>query len=194
MFDTTNLKPPAIVKDIEMATNDIGFSRASDLLTGALLRTLVASKPGGSILELGTGTGLGTAWLLDGMSNTARLISVDNNVETTKVARRFLGHDTRVTFLVEDGADFIRTSYAQKRSFDVIFADSQPGKFVALEETLAMLNPGGLYVIDDLSFHPGWPEGQAPKVDNLVATLEKRADLRITKINWSTGIIIAAKV
>jgi predicted O-methyltransferase YrrM len=36
----------------------VGFTMASDAWTGALLRTLAAAKPGGSLLELGTGTGL----------------------------------------------------------------------------------------------------------------------------------------
>lgn len=47
----------------------------SDHLTGSLLRTLVASKPSGMVLELGTETGLATAWLLDGMDAQARLIT-----------------------------------------------------------------------------------------------------------------------
>lgn len=192
MFDTTNLNPPLIVKDIELATEDIGFTRASDLLTGALLRTLVASKPGGQILEMGTGTGMGTAWLLDGMDAAARLNSVDNNPETTKIARSFLGYDSRVTFLVQDGTEFIQASQAQGRSFDIIFADAWPGKYNALDETLELLNKGGFYVIDDLNYQPNWPD--APRVDQLIRTLEQRPDLRITKLNWSTGLIIATKV
>jgi hypothetical protein len=31
-------------------------------------------------------------------------------------------------------------------------------------------------------------------VAELIATLEARADLRLTKLDWSTGIIIAAKI
>jgi len=37
----------------------------SDVMVGALLRLLAAAKPGGRMLELGTGTGLATAWVLD---------------------------------------------------------------------------------------------------------------------------------
>ena len=39
----------------------IQFGMPSDMQTGALLSVLVASKPQGTILELGTGTGLGAA-------------------------------------------------------------------------------------------------------------------------------------
>ncbi len=67
MDDTTNLKPPAAASAIERETAAVGFNMGGEPRTGALLRTLAASKPGGAMLELGTGTGLSTAWILDGM-------------------------------------------------------------------------------------------------------------------------------
>jgi predicted O-methyltransferase YrrM len=48
---------------------------------GALLRTLAAFKPAGRLLELGTGTGVGTAWLLAEINGAARLITVDTDPE-----------------------------------------------------------------------------------------------------------------
>jgi predicted O-methyltransferase YrrM len=57
---------------------------ASEPLVGALLRSLAASKPGGRFLELGTGTGVATAWLLDGMDDRATLVSVDNDARYSK--------------------------------------------------------------------------------------------------------------
>ena len=70
MDDTTNLNPPAVVKELAQAAATLGFTMSSNLLTGSLLRTLVASKPAGEILELGTGVGMGTAWLLSLPSNS----------------------------------------------------------------------------------------------------------------------------
>jgi len=62
-----------------------------------MLRTLVASKPGGRFLELGTGTGIATAWLLEGMDERSTLISVDNDGAVQSVARDSLGADNRLT-------------------------------------------------------------------------------------------------
>jgi predicted O-methyltransferase YrrM len=59
----------------------------SEADTGALLRFLAASKPGGRMLELGTGTGLATAWLLDGTGRCASLVSVDVDPVVQDVAR-----------------------------------------------------------------------------------------------------------
>jgi hypothetical protein len=75
MLDSVNLNPPSVLKDIEEATRAIGFTMGSDLLTGSLLRTLAASKPSGIFLNLGTGTGLSAAWILDGMDAQSILMT-----------------------------------------------------------------------------------------------------------------------
>ncbi len=155
---------------------------ASDLLTGCLLRTLVASKPAGMILELGTGTGMGTAWLLAGMDAGSKLVTVDNDAAVVSIARQHLGQDERVTFHVADGAAFLRTLKSQGQMFDFIFADTWPGKYTHLEEALQLLKIGGLYVVDDMLPQPGWPEGHPAKAANLIAVLEQRKDLCITKL------------
>jgi predicted O-methyltransferase YrrM len=194
MNQTATLHPPAILAAIQAATRAHGFTMASDELTGSLLRTLAASKPAGRLLELGTGTGLATAWLLGGMDTQSELLTLDNDEALVAIARQYLANDVRVRFHVTDGDAFIRSLAAQQQRFDLIFADTWPGKFLLLEETLSLLKPGGLYVIDDLLPQPNWPEEHPPKVAQLIATLEQRTDLCLTKLSWSTGLIVATKI
>ena len=61
MEDAAFKRQPEAASDILADTEALGFVMASDPKVGALL---AASKPGGRLLELGTGTGHGTAWLL----------------------------------------------------------------------------------------------------------------------------------
>jgi predicted O-methyltransferase YrrM len=70
---------------------------ASETQTGSIIRLLAAAKPGGRFLELGTGTGIATAWLLNGMDSGSQLDSVDNDPQALAVARRHLGGDPRAT-------------------------------------------------------------------------------------------------
>jgi predicted O-methyltransferase YrrM len=164
---------------------------ASDPQTGSLLRTLAASKPRGRFLELGTGTGVGTAAILSGMDAASRLDSVESDAAVLAVARKHLSGDPRVTFHHEDGVTFLQL--AQGRLFDFIYADTWPGKFTHLGEALALLAPGAIYLIDDLSPQSGWPPDHGPKVPRLITDLESRKDLNITKLCWATGLIIATK-
>ena len=40
---------------------------------------------------------------------------------------------------------------------------------------------------------PNWPEGHEDNVIALTEYLEQRKDLQLTKMNWSTGLIMAVK-
>ncbi|MBW3630191.1 MAG: class I SAM-dependent methyltransferase [Gemmatimonadetes bacterium] len=181
--------PPAVPR-IEQDTRALGFGMASDYATGSLLRTLAASKPRGRILELGTGTGLATAWLLAGMDAASRLVTVETEAPVLDVARRHIGNDGRVTFVHGDGAEYLQASDG---SFDLVFADAWPGKYSHLDLALARVKPGGFYVIDDMLPQANWPAGHDQKVRGLVAALEERADLALTKMAWSTGLILVVK-
>ena len=182
---------PKYYFEIEKETRECGFTMASDSLTGSLLRTLAGSKPSGKFLELGTGTGLSTSWILDGMDRNSTFISLDNDASLLTVAQKYLAHDKRLSLVQTDAEEWITQNRGEK--FDYIFADTWHGKYILLDEVLTMLNPGGIYIVDDMLPQTNWPEGHEEKVNNLVLNLESRHDLILTKQNWSTGIVIAVR-
>lgn len=190
MFGDNAHTAPAAWTRIQARTAALGFDMPSEANTGALLRLLAASKPGGRLLELGTGTGLAAAWLLDGMDAGARLVSVDVDPVVQDVARDHL-KDERLRFILADGLDYIHSQ--PPASLDLVFADAWPGKYEALDQTLALLKPGGLYVIDDMLPQPNWPEGHQARVDALVERLDNHPDLATTRIAWASGLIVAAR-
>jgi predicted O-methyltransferase YrrM len=191
MKETINQQFPTAYSAIDEATKLSGFTMASDVLTCSLLRTLACSKPAGKFLELGTGTGLSTSWILDGMDADSTLTSVDNDPTFLEIAQSFLGNDRRLKLVCSDGGEWMEKNKNQK--YDYIFADTWHGKYLLLEDALSMLHKGGLYIIDDMLPQPNWPDGHQEKVINLVSALEKRTDLSLTKQVWSTGIIVAVK-
>ena len=191
IYDTTNLNPPKILSQIEKETTTLGFKMASEPQTGSLLRMLASSKPTGKFLELGTGTGLSACWILEGMDRESTLVTVENDETVLAVARHHLEADKRISIQLSDGEDFIDGLKGQ--TFDFIFADTWPGKFYHLDEALALLAPGGFYIIDDLLPQPAWARDHAPKVPKLIETLEKQTDLFLTKFHWATGIMVATK-
>ena len=56
------------------------------------------------------------------------------------------------------------------------------------------LRIGGIYFVDDLLPQPNWPAGHAPKVSALVAELESRRDFVVTKLAWSTGLMLLVRI
>jgi predicted O-methyltransferase YrrM len=191
MHHPDRLNPPAMLGLLQGKSEVLDFRLASEPLTGCLLRTLAASMPAGVLLELGTGTGVATAWLLDGMNPDARLASVDQDASVIAVARHCFADDPRVTFYTEDAAALL--GRLPEAGLDLIFADAWVGKYTHLQEALRLLKPGGLYVVDDMLPQAGWSDDHREKGVRLIAELEQREDLTLTKMAWSTGVIIAVK-
>ena len=105
------------------------------------------------------------------------------------IANKFLGNDKRAEFILSDGEEWVMKNRIKK--FDFIFADTWHGKYLLLDEVLAMLSDGGLYIIDDMLPQPNWPDGHAEKVVKLISVLEQKNDLSITKFDWSRCITFA---
>ena len=190
-MDDEPVHPPAALAAIRQDTESAGFPSPSDLRVGALLRALAASKPGGRLLEIGTGTGLATAWLLDGMDAAARLVTIEANGRWAAVAAKHLRRDARVTLLEADAFSWFGGQAAA--SYDLVFADAMPGKFDGFESLWRLLKPGGLYVIDDLRPQPSWPAGQQARVDAMLNAIGARSDARFVSMAWASEVAIAVK-
>ncbi len=182
---------PPHLEDIETATRTLDFKMASTRETGALLRALARQNQALNVLELGTGTGMATCWMLDGLGDDGHLVTVDIDPVVQQVAKINLGHDPRVVFIEEDGSEFLRQP--SNLRFDLIFADAMPGKFSELDEALALLADGGVYVGDDLLPQESWPEGHAPKVPVYIESMQSRPQLEVEYWEWSSGLLLARR-
>jgi predicted O-methyltransferase YrrM len=173
--------------------------------TGNLLQILAASKPGGRFLELGTGTGIATAWLLSGMDQHSTLISIDTDPLIQSVASELLGRDPRLTLLTEDAEAWLNSHFAvlppsqspppkPEEQFDLIFADAMPGKFIARDQALNLVAPCGFYVIDDLLPQPNWPDGHAQEIPPLLYTLSSDPRFVSLPMAWASGIAVLVRL
>ncbi|BCW90137.1 tRNA 5-hydroxyuridine methyltransferase [Alphaproteobacteria bacterium SO-S41] len=184
--------PPSVLAAIWADTEAAGFSFPSDYKLGGLLRVLAASKPGGKLLEIGTGTGLATAWLLDGMNTAAHLTSIEANGRWAAIAAKHLRHESRLTLLDADAFSWFGGQAAA--SYDLVFADAMPGKFDGFDALWRLLKPGGIYVIDDLMPQPSWPADQQQRVDEVLKMLDARTDGRVARMAWAGDVAIAVKL
>ena len=190
MKDNIFFDIPVAYESIADATKALQFNMASELYTGSLLKTLVASKPSGRFLELGTGSGLATSWMIAGMDAGSELVTVENNALLQIIAKTQL-QDDRVSFVLANGYEWIR-NYAGKK-FDLIFADAMPGKYDLFDETITLVRNGGFYIIDDMLPQPNWPDGHAEKVPVLLNLLANDHRLLIAPMAWASGVVVAVR-
>ncbi|MEZ5934998.1 MAG: class I SAM-dependent methyltransferase [Alphaproteobacteria bacterium] len=182
---------PAVIETLLAEAEKHGFEESCAPETGALLRTLAASKPRGRLLNLGTGFGVSSAWLLEGMSDDAELWTVDIDATGSAVAKAHL--DERLRVVVEDAKSFLEGAAALGQTFDLIFADAMPGKYEHRDLALDLVAVGGFYVVDDLSPTRGWTEGAALAAE-LADQIEADPRFVSLSLDWSTGHLLAVRV
>ncbi|HKD88605.1 MAG TPA: class I SAM-dependent methyltransferase [Streptosporangiaceae bacterium] len=158
MTDLAGTEIPALVQQAHAAAGRVGFpvardepghSRGSASLpgTGRVLAMLAAGCTGGSIAELGTGTGIGSAWLAAGMPADCTLVTAEIDPVRAAAAAEVLGSDGRVRVLSGDWAALL----PPLGPYDLIFCDSGVRDAVTFSGLVDLLKPGGRIVMDDVT-------------------------------------------
>lgn len=168
-----------------------GFTLSCEPEVGRLLASLAAGVPAdGSILEMGTGVGVGTSWIVHGLGarNDVRVVSVDLDESASTIAHEATW-PAWVTLRVADVLDVL----GGLGGFDLIFADAQGGKWTGLDRTIAALRPGGLLLVDDMT-PPEWMDDAHERHTARVrATLLGHPDLVATELACGSGMILCTR-
>lgn len=119
---------------------------------GAYLRHLAATLSAQSIVEVGTGSGVGSLWLLDGMRTSGTLTSIDDEMEHTRIARLAFSDaeiaQTRVRLITNPVLDVI--SKLTDRAYDLVVLRHNPEDLAfVISESHRILRSGGALVIDN---------------------------------------------
>lgn len=158
---------------------------------GSLLAVLAAAvRRGGRILELGTGVGVGLAWLVDGLGERTdvSVVSVDLDPELQGLARQG-DWPPYVRFELGDGAELVRSL----GRFDLIFADAPGGKLHGLADTLAALEVGGLLLVDDMDLDRHADADLRASLLEVRQQLLVAPDLRVVELGAASGIMLAVR-
>lgn len=182
--------PERVSSALERARS-AGFEMSCDPGVGELLALLAAAVPqGGRILELGTGSGVGLAWLVTGVGarTDVRLVSVDIDRELQE-STRSAGWPGFVEFRLEDGAEVVENS----GHFDLIFADAPGGKLTGLEAAIAALTHGGVFVVDDMDLTLHDDPDLRDALGRVRERLVGHRDLLTVELAHGSGVILAVR-
>lgn len=152
---------------------------------------LAASIPvGGRVLEIGTGAGLGAAWMVGGLHPRTDVTLTTIEYDAAQAAEARQGDwPAYVDFRVGDALALLPTL----GTFDLIFADAGAGKQEGLDLTIAALNPRGVLVVDDMVPPEGtsWPEDFRLKQEAVRHTLLTHERLVAVELAHGSGVILA---
>ena len=105
---------------------------------------LAAQVRRGRIGELGTGAGVGAAWIASALEPDVELVTVEHDDGLAHRAAALFGDLRNVAVLAGDWSEL-----AAHAPFALLFCDTVVPKREQLDATVAMLAPGGTIVLDD---------------------------------------------
>jgi len=183
---------PTRVQDAVDRASRLGFAMSSEPKVGQLLAVLAASTPPNArILELGTGCGVGLAWITHGLGARVDVdvVSVEHDPDVAALTRS-AEWPAFVNIFVGDAVGLLRGL----GSFDLIFADSEGGKWDRLDVTIAALRPGGHLIVDDM-LPPEWlSDNHRIKTTETRVRLTTDPSLIAVDLAWATGVILCTKL
>ena len=134
------------------------FERSSIPEIGRLLAVLAASRLGGRFAEIGTGTGVGAAWVASAMSPEASLVTVERDDDRAAAAERLFADHANVRVLHGDWHELL----PPEAPFDLLFFDGGHWKKGDVrgesDQAVGLVARGGIVVIDDLTPRDLMPE------------------------------------
>ena len=130
-----------------------GFESSCTPEVGRLLAVLTGGVRGGLVGEIGTGCGVGTAWMAGALEPDSSLVSVELDPARARAARGIFADTPSVRVLTGDWHDIL--GYGP---FGLLFADGGGAKESEPEELVRALEPGGTILLDDLTPEALWKE------------------------------------
>jgi predicted O-methyltransferase YrrM len=161
------------------------FERSSIPEIGRLLGVLVAQRPGGRFAEIGTGVGVGSAWIVDSLGPEGVFVTVELDADRAAAASRLFADHSNVRVLHGDWHDLL----SDEAPFDLLFFDGgawkrRPSDEVGRESraALELVAPAGIVVIDDLVPEGQWQDERRGRPDPVREFWLNQADLAATEV------------
>lgn len=179
------IKAAARARGFEIGTTDLTQG------TGAYLRHLAHILSAQSVVEIGTGSGVGALWLLEGMMQNGTLTSIDDEMEHTTIAKLALA-DADIAAprfrLITNSVMDVMTKLADRAYDLVIFRHNPEDLSFAITEAHRILRSGGVFAIDNF-FGNGKVQDPAQRDPKTIALRDAGRAIKADTDSWVTSLI-----
>ena len=109
------------------------------------------------VLEIGTFTGLSALTISLALPSDGKLIALDKNIETTKVANDYFkkaNQDKKIETIIKSALDSLNDLKKNNKKFEMIFIDADKENYKNYyNQSIELLNKDGLIIIDNVLWH-----------------------------------------
>ena len=165
-IDNFSLKLNPIQQEIIDHNNSLGDIKRMQVATSQchFLHLIIKTSNIKNVLEIGTFTGLSALSILLALPDDGKLIALDKNEETNKVALNFFkkaNQDHKIETKIKPALESLNE--LKNTKFDMVFIDADKMNYKEYyERSLKLVDKGGLIIIDNVLWH-----GEVADEDNL---------------------------
>ena len=179
------VKIAARARGQELGTNDASQG------AGAYLRHLAHQLNAQSVVEIGTGSGVGSLWILEGMIASGTLTSIDDEMEHTSIAKLAMADaqiaQSRFRFITNPVMDVM--TKLTDRAYDlVVYRHNAEDLSFAISEAHRILRSGGVFVIDNF-FGGSKVQDPAQRDPKTIALREAGKSIKADSESWVSSLI-----
>ena len=156
-IDNFSLKLNPIQQEIIDYNNTLGDIKRMQVATSQchFLHLIIKTSNIKNVLEIGTFTGLSALSILLALPDDGKLIALDKNEETNKVALSFFkkaNQDHKIETKIKPALESL--DELKNIKFDMVFIDADKMNYKKYyERSLKLVNKGGLIIIDNVLWH-----------------------------------------
>ena len=156
-IDNFSLKLNPIQQEIIDHNNSLGDIKRMQVATSQchFLHLIIKTSNIKNVLEIGTFTGLSALSISLALPNDGKLIALDKNEETNKVALSFFkkaNQDHKIETKIKPALESL--DELKNNKFDMVFIDADKMNYKEYyERSLKLVDKGGLIIIDNVLWH-----------------------------------------
>ena len=165
-IDNFSLKLNPVQQEIIDYNNTLGNEKRMQVATSQchFLHLIIKISNIKNVLEIGTFTGLSALSIALALPDNGKLIALDKNEETSKVAIEFFKKanlNDKIQTIIKPALDSLHE--LKNNKFDMIFIDADKMNYKEYyERSLNLMGKGGLIIVDNVLWH-----GEVADEDNL---------------------------
>ena len=165
-IDNFSLKLNPVQQEIIDYNNTLGSEKRMQVATSQchFLHLVIKTSNIKNVLEIGTFTGLSALSMALALPDDGKLIALDKNKVTSKVARDFFKKanlDDKIQTMIKPALDSL--DELKNSKFDMVFIDADKMNYKKYyEKSLSLMDKGGLIIVDNVLWH-----GEVADEDNL---------------------------
>ena len=156
-IDNFSLKLNPIQQEIIEYNNTLGEIKRMQLSISQchFLHLIIKTSNIKNVLEIGTFTGLSALSIALALPEDGKLIALDKNEETNKVALNFFkkaNQDHKIKTIIKPALESLEELKNSK--FDMVFIDADKMNYKEYyERSIKLMNKGGLIIVDNVLWH-----------------------------------------